>query len=258
MSDSSNELQELDKELNRAFEQCVCAYQEKVETSDAIKATDYEQGTEAGNATFTGRSCVVQPSISDFICDIEIVARRSLTAVEFWYFNKYYKSCVVLVEEGSTEPLQNHIQSVPEKYRKAVAIVDARMRAKMGARLIDVGIWPVEAYLYPEDVSGRLDQKGNVICIMACAEEDYVLPWPTDETFDIMGCADSASAKFLTPDEAATHLGGLNSRTVTRWAREGYLPAIPIGEGKRRLWRFLQTDLDEWMMARRQGGQNAA
>jgi excisionase family DNA binding protein len=66
------------------------------------------------------------------------------------------------------------------------------------------------------------------------------------------------SMRFLTADEAAAYLGGLNSRTLTRWAREGYLPAIPIGEGKRRLWRFLQTDLEEWMLARRQGGQNAA
>jgi excisionase family DNA binding protein len=69
---------------------------------------------------------------------------------------------------------------------------------------------------------------------------------------------DSTSVqKFLTPEAAAAYLGGLNSRTLTRWAREGYLPAIPIGEGKRRLWRFLRTDLDSWMLGRRQGGQNA-
>jgi len=59
--------------------------------------------------------------------------------------------------------------------------------------------------------------------------------------------------KFLTPNEAAVFLGGLNSRTVTRWAREGYLPAYPIGEGKRRLWRFLVDDLEQWMLARRTG-----
>jgi excisionase family DNA binding protein len=64
-----------------------------------------------------------------------------------------------------------------------------------------------------------------------------------------------ASKRFLTAEDAATYLGGLNSRTVTRWAREGYLPAFPIGEGKRRLWRFRQTDLEEWMAGRRQGGQ---
>ena len=64
-----------------------------------------------------------------------------------------------------------------------------------------------------------------------------------------------ASTRFLTAEDAATYLGGLNSRTVTRWAREGYLPAFPIGEGKRRLWRFRQTDLEAWMVGRRQGGQ---
>lgn len=62
--------------------------------------------------------------------------------------------------------------------------------------------------------------------------------------------------QFLNPEEVAAYLGGLNARTVTRWAREGYIPAIPIGEGKRRLWRFLRTDLESWMLARRQGGQN--
>jgi predicted site-specific integrase-resolvase len=46
-----------------------------------------------------------------------------------------------------------------------------------------------------------------------------------------------SSACFLNAEQAAQFLGGLNARTVTRWAREGYLPAYPIGEGKRRLWR---------------------
>jgi len=64
---------------------------------------------------------------------------------------------------------------------------------------------------------------------------------------------DSARRRFLTPDQAADYLGGLNSRTVTRWAREGYLPSYPIGEGRRRLWRFLELDLAEWMLSRRTG-----
>jgi excisionase family DNA binding protein len=66
--------------------------------------------------------------------------------------------------------------------------------------------------------------------------------WPTPATH---------ISSFLTPEEAATFLGGLHARTVTRWAREGYLPAYPIGEGKRRLWRFLKSDLQSWMLARR-------
>jgi len=63
----------------------------------------------------------------------------------------------------------------------------------------------------------------------------------------------SGNERFLDPEQAAVFLGGLNSRTVTRWAREGYLPAYPIGEGKRRLWRFLESDLEQWMHSRRTG-----
>ena len=56
---------------------------------------------------------------------------------------------------------------------------------------------------------------------------------------------------FLNPEQAAEFLGGLNTRTVTRWAREGYLPAYPVGEGKRRIWRFWRSDLEDWMLSRR-------
>jgi excisionase family DNA binding protein len=59
--------------------------------------------------------------------------------------------------------------------------------------------------------------------------------------------------RFLDAKQAAVFLGGLNFRTVLRWAREGYLPAYPVGEGKRRLWRFLETDLENWMLSRRTG-----
>ena len=59
--------------------------------------------------------------------------------------------------------------------------------------------------------------------------------------------------QFLTAKQAAAYLGCFNDRTLTRWAREGYLPAIPVGEGKRRCWRFRKADLKRWMLARRTG-----
>ncbi len=57
--------------------------------------------------------------------------------------------------------------------------------------------------------------------------------------------------QFLTPEEASCYLGGFNSRTITRWAREGYLPAYPIGEGRRRYWRFLEGELEAWLLSLR-------
>src|SRR5690349_8001430 len=62
-----------------------------------------------------------------------------------------------------------------------------------------------------------------------------------------------AVCHYLDAEQAASFLGGLNSRTVTRWAREGYIPAYPLGEGKRRLWRFTEDDLEQWMLTRRTG-----
>jgi excisionase family DNA binding protein len=59
--------------------------------------------------------------------------------------------------------------------------------------------------------------------------------------------------RFVNSLEAAEFLGGLNPRTVTRWAREGYLPAYAIGEGKRRVWRFLEQDLEGWLLSRKTG-----
>jgi excisionase family DNA binding protein len=53
----------------------------------------------------------------------------------------------------------------------------------------------------------------------------------------------------LTPIQAAEYLG-LDVKTITRWARQGYLPAHPLGEGKRKFWRFLEGELSVWLAAK--------
>ncbi len=53
----------------------------------------------------------------------------------------------------------------------------------------------------------------------------------------------------MTPRAAAQYLG-LDVKTITRWARQGYLPAHPLGEGKRKFWRFLEHELAEWLVAK--------
>ena len=69
---------------------------------------------------------------------------------------------------------------------------------------------------------------------------------------------DIGTERYMNSREAGLFLGGVAQGTVNRWAREGYLPAHPMGEGKKRLWRFLASDLASWMGKRRQGGQTAA
>jgi excisionase family DNA binding protein len=51
----------------------------------------------------------------------------------------------------------------------------------------------------------------------------------------------------MTPQQAAAFLA-LDVKTITRWARRGYLPAHPMGEGKRRFWRFFEDELLAWLL----------
>ena len=53
-------------------------------------------------------------------------------------------------------------------------------------------------------------------------------------------------AKPMTPGETAAYLG-LDVKTITRWARQGYLPAHPLGEGKRKFWRFNVHEIAAWL-----------
>jgi hypothetical protein len=55
--------------------------------------------------------------------------------------------------------------------------------------------------------------------------------------------------QLLDAEEAAQILR-MDRRTLICWARLGYVPAHPLGEGKRKLWRFLEHELLEWVEAR--------
>ena len=51
----------------------------------------------------------------------------------------------------------------------------------------------------------------------------------------------------MTPRQAADFLG-LDVKTITRWARQGYLPAHPMGLGKKKYWRFFEDELVDWLL----------
>jgi hypothetical protein len=54
---------------------------------------------------------------------------------------------------------------------------------------------------------------------------------------------------LLNADEAAQILR-MDRRTLIYWARVGYVPAHPLGQGKRKLWRFLEHELLAWVETR--------
>jgi excisionase family DNA binding protein len=51
---------------------------------------------------------------------------------------------------------------------------------------------------------------------------------------------------YVDPDGAAEFLK-TNRLKVIRMARVGILPAHPLGDGKRRQWRFKLSELDKYM-----------
>jgi excisionase family DNA binding protein len=53
-------------------------------------------------------------------------------------------------------------------------------------------------------------------------------------------------------EEAAEYLR-LEKRLVTEWARKGYIPAHPLGEGRRKIWRFLEHELVDWLDSQTNG-----
>ena len=57
---------------------------------------------------------------------------------------------------------------------------------------------------------------------------------------------------FVGADEAARFLQ-LTPRRVKGLARSGRIPAHPIGEGARKVWRFLLSELYQHMVSRRTG-----
>jgi excisionase family DNA binding protein len=163
-------------------------------------------------------------------------------------------------EEGYYCPISRH-SIFPQMSRSTQAMVqmlaDGLKQNEIAVRL-NIGPRQLSRRMNKAIEEGETLRSAVLHSVQGCADEGNMLERPKENSFSISACADETQARFLTPDEAAIYLGALNSRTLTRWAREGYIPAIPIGEGKRRLWRFLESDLEEWMLARRQGGQNAA
>ncbi|WP_162601306.1 tyrosine-type recombinase/integrase [Occallatibacter savannae] len=60
--------------------------------------------------------------------------------------------------------------------------------------------------------------------------------------------------RLMDAKETAKYLK-LNEKTVSRWARQAYIPAHPLGEGKRRFWRFYEDELSAWVSAQFNGAE---
>jgi hypothetical protein len=133
-----------------------------------MKANTYDHTNEAGRVSNAGRSCLIRPSDLDFICEVDIAARRVLTSAELEYFCTFYKSAAVVVlpiyelaDDGTDPCFDEHIASLYEEQRAEVSVMDTEMRWKLGTRFIETGIFGFSDYSSPIDVSGRTRRDGT-------------------------------------------------------------------------------------------------
>lgn len=54
---------------------------------------------------------------------------------------------------------------------------------------------------------------------------------------------------YRSAEDLATFLQ-VHPKTILRMAREGKIPAHPFGDGQRKRWRFLISEVDAWLRAR--------
>jgi hypothetical protein len=55
--------------------------------------------------------------------------------------------------------------------------------------------------------------------------------------------------RFVDSIEAAEFLG-IHPKTLQKYSRSGLVPAHPFGEGTRKLWRYLLSELELWLRTR--------
>jgi len=51
---------------------------------------------------------------------------------------------------------------------------------------------------------------------------------------------------YIEAAQAAAYLS-MSRKTLLKKARAGRLPGHPLGEGRRKMWRFRLSELDRWM-----------
>lgn len=92
------------------------------------------------------------------------------------------------------------------------------------------------------------EQKSACLQVRATARELTEAP---DREVTDEGIKRRSPEPFVNADEAGDFLQ-LQRRRVLQLARQGKLPAYPIGEGLRRIWRFRLSELATAMLHSRQ------
>lgn len=115
------------------FELVIASYQEFKSTSGTLGAFDYSKTLEGrGAGHIVG---VAVPTISDYICEVELSAKRSLNDAEFAVFK------VVYMEMGEAPLLKDD----------EVGAVLIRIQEKVGRMMVKRKLYPISRYMKSKD-----------------------------------------------------------------------------------------------------------
>lgn len=134
----------------KAFIEVITVYQELKFSSGLHKFT---LGPQSFAETSRKQPEISNLNVSDFIADVEISARRSLTTSELSHFNMYYKTAYVLADDNIMGA------------GMSILLTDQSMRIKLGSRLADVGIYPLKSYVQFSSTVGSNKSSGKRVSI---------------------------------------------------------------------------------------------
>lgn len=107
-------------------------YQETKSVMGTSGAIDYSQAV-LSPSTANQIAGYVQPSLMDYVADVELTAKKALSESDFAFFKKYFID-MDLADLPSSESFRERSKSVAEN---------------AGRRFLASGLYPMKAYLRP-------------------------------------------------------------------------------------------------------------
>lgn len=147
--------------LRSAFRETV---QRAQEPENPVQAMNHSNNKGEGKVTFKKQKFVVTPSLSDFVADVQLTARRILTQSEFHYFQRTYFGDMTtgylgiadaddpldLTPDGKDKFFEKHIASYPVSVQQEVRKLDHKIRVRLGEEFMKVGLFP-ESFYFNQD-----------------------------------------------------------------------------------------------------------
>jgi hypothetical protein len=124
----------------QAFSKVMERYAELRMSDGSIGAFNYSEPESFNGGSFNSK--IVGTSISDYICDVEIAARRALQGDPLLY--SHFKSVYL---SGAYLEIGNRLKAV-----EALQMIDERVQLRVGKMFVRRRLHRVGAYFTPKDV----------------------------------------------------------------------------------------------------------